>query len=324
LEKEMSILQKVKVGKTGLEVPQLGLGTGFLARPSALIAEETALEMVRFAHSKGVNFFDTAPFYGSGNAEKRLGKALAGIPRDSFILETKVGRLVQPDGSIVFDYSKEGLQRSLEESLKRLKMDRIDIALMHDPDAYFKDYRAALAAFEVLADWRSQGLVRAIGAGLNHCEWPTRFTEIAEVDCFLLAGRYTLLEQKEALGFLALCREKGISIFSGGIFNTGILATGPIPGASYEYREASEPVKERVRRIEAVCARHKVALSVAALQFPLHNPAVTSMVVGAKSSAEIEENLQKLEQPIPPELWEDLKREGLLEETTPAPLLNQS
>lgn len=311
---------KVKVGKTCLSIPTMGMGTSFLARPNVPVPEAEALETVEYAMSRGVNFFDTAPLYGSGNAERRLGKALAGVPRDSFVLETKVGRLVQPDGSVIFDYSHDGIRRSLEESLERLKMDRVDIVLLHDPDGYFTNPQEALEVFPILADWRSQGVVKAIGAGMNQWQWPAEFARSADFDCFLLAGRYTLLNQKPAEEFLPLCQDKGISVFVGGVYNTGILATGPVPGAFYEYQTASEEIKEQVRLIEAICQRHKVPLSVAALQFPAAHPAVTSLIVGAKSPREIEDNLQKLEQSVPVELWEDLQKAGLLNETVPVPL----
>lgn len=313
-------IKKVKLGKTDLEIPTLGLGTSFLARPSMLVPEREAIEMVQHAFSKGINFFDTAPYYGAGNAERRLGKALEGVPRDSFILETKVGRLVEPDGSVVFDYSKEGIERSLAESLKRLKMDRIDIALMHDPDIVFTNFKQAQEIVELLLHWRKQGIVRAIGVGTNYWEPLVEYAKQADFDCFLLAGRYTLLEQKAATEFLPLCLEKGIGVFVGGVYNSGILATGPIPGAYYNYGEANEVVKEQVRRIEKICQRHNVPLSVAALQFPTANQAVTCMIVGAKTISEIDENFQKLEQTIPIALWDELKEEGLVEKEVPVPV----
>jgi len=308
---------KVRLGNTGLEIPRLGLGTSFLARPNMLIPEAEALETVQYALSRGINLFDTAPLYGSGNAERRLGKALAGVPRDSFILETKVGRRVQPDGNVIFDYSKDGIRRSLEESLERLQMDRVDIILLHDPNGAFKNFREALEVFPILADWRSQGIVRAIGAGMTRWDWPAEFARNADFDCFLLAGRYSLLEQEAAAEFLPLCQEKGIGVFIGGVYNSGILATGPVPGAMYEYRAATEPIKERVRQIEAICNRYNVPLSLAALQFPTGHPGVTSLIVGAKSPAEIADNLAKLEQTVPEALWDDLKQAGLVDRNVP-------
>lgn len=308
---------KVRVGKTGLEIPRIGLGTGFLARPDMLISEEEALETVHYCLSRGINFFDTAPLYGGGNAERRLGKALAEFPRDSFVVETKVGRLVQPDGKVYFDYSIDGLKRSLSESLERLKMDRVDIVLMHDPEGAFNEPSKALEVFPLLADWRSQGVIKAIGAGMNQWEWPAEFARQADFDCFLLAGRYTLLEQKPAAEFFPLCLEKGISVFAAGVYNTGILATGPVEGAMYQYQPASDVVKERVGRLEAICTQYGVSLNGAALQFPTTHPAVTSLIVGAKNPAEIADNLEKLEQPIPAELWVELKEAGFIDPAVP-------
>ncbi|MBN9389926.1 MAG: aldo/keto reductase [Chloroflexi bacterium] len=311
---------KVKVGRTGLEIPRIGLGTGFLARPDMLISEQKALETVRYALSRGINFFDTAPMYGSGHAEKRLGKALAEFPRDSFVIETKVGRLVQPDGKVIFDYSPDSLKRSLEESLERLKMDRVDILLMHDPEGAFSEPGQALEVFPLLADWRAQGVVKAIGAGMNQWEWPAEFARQADFDCFLLAGRYTLLEQKPATEFFPLCLEKGISVFAAGVYNTGILATGPVEDAMYNYQPAPEAVKEKVRRLEAICQKHDVSLNGAALQFPTTHPAVTSLIVGAKNPAEIADNLEKLQQPIPEALWLELKKAGFIAPYVPVTL----
>lgn len=308
---------RVKVGKTELEIPRIGMGTGFLARPNMLISEEEALETVRYALAKGVNFFDTAPLYGSGNAERRLGKALAEFPRDSYVIETKVGRLVQPDGSVIFDYSKDGIKRSLEESLKRLKMDFVDIVLLHDPENVFAEPGEALEVFPILADWRAQGMVKAIGAGMNQWEWPAEFARQADFDCFLLAGRYTLLEQKPATEFFPLCQQKGISVFAAGVYNTGILATGPVEDAMYNYQPAPPAVKEKVRRLETICNRYGVSLNGAALQFPITHPAVTSLIVGAKNRAEIEDNLEKLGQPIPGALWAELKEAGFIEPFVP-------
>jgi len=311
---------KVQIGKTGLKISTMGVGTSFLARPNVPVPEAEALETVEYALTRGINFFDTAPLYGSGNAERRLGKALAGVPRDSFVIETKVGRLVQPDGSMVFDYSKDGIRRSLEESLTRLKMDRVDIVLLHDPDGFFSEPQQALELYPILAEWRSQGMVKAIGAGMNQWMWLAEFAHRAHFDCFLLAGRYTLLNQEPAKEFLPLCQDKGISVFVGGVYNTGILATGPVPGAFYEYQSAPEEIKEQVRRIEAICRRYKVPLSVAALQLPAAHSAVTSLIVGAKNPREIEDNLQKIDQPVPVELWEDLQKAGVLDNSVPVPI----
>ncbi len=305
------------IGKTGLAVSSFGLGTAFLGENFKPTSEQAAFETINYALSKGINFIDTAPLYDAGVCEQRLGLALNAIPRDSYVLATKVGRLVQPDRSVTFDYSRDGVLRSIEASLKRLQLDRLDILHIHDPDNH---YREALdTAFSTLAELRSQGVIRAIGAGMNQWQMLADFARNADFDCFLLAGRYTLLEQGALAEFLPLCAARQISVFLGGVYNSGILATGGRPGAIYNYEAAPPEVLERVNKIEAVCARYDVPLNVAALQFPAAHPAVTALIVGAQSPAEIEANLQAFQHPIPSQLWADLKTEGLLDEAAPVP-----
>ncbi|OQA42479.1 MAG: Pyridoxal 4-dehydrogenase [Chloroflexi bacterium ADurb.Bin325] len=305
------------IGRTGLTVPALSFGTaplGTLSYLNSVDSDAQAVETIRHAFEAGVALFDTAPSYGEGTSERRLGLALAGLPRERFVLETKVvSRMarVQPD------YSRDGVLRSLEGSLERLRLDRIDIALIHDPETH---YREALdIVYPVLAELRDQGALRAIGVGMMN-RWRTlmAFARNADFDCLLLAGRYHLLEQ-EALPFLELCQQRGIAVLLGAVYATGILATGAIPGARYEYREASPEILERVRRIEAICAEHGVPLSAAALQFPLGHPAVTSLVVGMQQPAEVDANLTALAHPIPAALWADLRAAGLLDANAPAP-----
>ncbi|HEX2909794.1 MAG TPA: aldo/keto reductase [Chloroflexia bacterium] len=313
----METIPEVKLGKTGLTVPRLGLGSAFLAGPFVSVPERQALEAVEYALEEGIRFFDTAPLYGAGQAEIRLGRILSQVPRDSFVLSTKVGRLVKDDGTVVFDYSRDGILRSFEESLKRLQLDRVDILLLHDPDDF---YREALEnGYPVLDELRSQGVISAVGAGMNQWEMLADFARQADFDCFLLAGRYTLLEQKALDEFLPLCQQKGIGVFMGGILNSGILATGAIPGARYNYEPAPPEILERVSRIEAICARYGVPLNVAALQFPAAHPAASALIVGAQSKDEIAANFEFLKQPLPQGLWDDLKREGLLAENAPVP-----
>ncbi len=208
--------------------------------------------------------------------------------------------------------------RSFEESLQRLGLERVDILHIHDPDEY---YREALdVVFPVLADLRRQGVIRAVGAGMNQWGMLADFARNADFDCFLLAGRYTLLEQGALDELLPLCEEKDIGVFLGGVFNSGILATGASPGAKYNYADAPPEVLEKVSRIEAVCARHDVPLHVAALQFPLAHPAISSLVVGARSTEEMQANMAALWTAIPEDLWEELRAEGLLHEEAPVPL----
>jgi len=307
------------VGHTSLLAPRLALGTGPLGNLYQVIPEKQAVETIQAAFNSGVHFFDTAPLYGAGLSERYLGTALRGIPRDQYVLSTKVGRLEQPDGSIRFDkldFTRDGVRRSFEVSLERLKIERIDILHMHDPDDHYRDVLDF--AFPALAELRSQGVIRAIGAGMNQWQMLAEFARHADFDCFLLAGRYTLLEQG-GLELFSLCQAKKISIFLGGVYNSGILATGARPGAKYNYVDAPPEILERVRRIEAVCARHGVSLRSAALQFPRAHPAVHALLVGAQSATEFNETLQALRAPIPPKLWTELRAEGLLAESVPVP-----
>ncbi len=314
----MPEIPRTQVGKTDLTIPRLGLGTAFLTGPFVTVGEEQAFETVEFALGLGINFFDTAPFYGGGQAERRLGKILSQIPRDRFVLETKVGRLIQPDGTSIFNYSRDGILRSFEESLKRLKVDRIDILLMHDPDEHYRE--AIENAYPVLADLKSQGVIKAIGAGMNQWEMLADFARNIDLDCFLLAGRYTLLEQKALDEFLPLCQSKNISVFLGGVYNSGILATGAKPGALYNYEPAPAAILERVRNIETICEQYGVPLNVAALQFPTAHPAVSALIVGAQRPAEVADNFRYLQTSIPAGLWGELKKEGLLDPNAPVPI----
>jgi D-threo-aldose 1-dehydrogenase len=309
-------LPSARVGRTALQVSRLGLGTAPLTGTNGSIPAAQSVETIRAALDAGVTLVDTAPLYGGGRSEQRLGTALAGVPRDRYVLSTKVGRLILPDGKIVFDFSREGVLRSVEESLRRLRLDRVDILLVHDPDDH--EHEALESAFPALAELRAQGVIGAIGAGMNQWQMQERFAQQVDVDCFLLAGRYTLLEQT-ALEFLTRCQERSIGIFLGGVYNSGILATGARPGALYNYAEAPAEIMERVRRIEAICARYNVPLHRAAAQFALAHPAVTAVVLGAVTPAEVAANRDALFAPIPPELWEDLRRAGLVREDAPTP-----
>jgi D-threo-aldose 1-dehydrogenase len=293
----------------------MGFGSVFIGMPN--VSDEQAIATVRRALDRGITIFDTAPHYGNGLSERHFSAAFAGIDRDSYILATKVGKRIAPDGTLYFDYSRDGALRSIEESLQRLQAERIDIVHIHDPDDHERE--ALNEIFPALAELRSQGVIRAIGAGMNQWEMLSRFARQADFDCFLLAGRYTLLEQKALDEFLPLCLERNIGVFLGGVFNSGILATGARPGASYQYQAAPLEILERVGRIEAICARHGVPLQTAALQFPLAHPAVTSLVIGAKSPEEIDANLAAFDRAIPTALWEELRSEGLIAEQAPLP-----
>lgn len=314
----MSVLGSVPLGRKNLLlVTNFGLGCAPLANLYASIAEAQAIATIQSSWNQGVRLFDTAPLYGAGVSETRLGKALQGVPRASYVLSTKIGRLLSDDGqSMTFDYTRDGIMRSLEGSLKRLQVDYVDILHIHEPDNY--QHQALETAFPTLADLRSQGVVKAIGAGMNQWQVLMHFVHNADFDVFLLAGRYTLLEQS-SLEFLRLCQEKGIGIFLGGVYNSGILATGPGPGAKYNYAEAPPTLMEKARAIERICQQYNVPLHVAALQFARFHPAVTALVVGAVSPAEVETNLRSLATSVPAALWQALRAQGLIAPNAPVP-----
>ena len=310
-----------QVGNTGLRVTRLGMGTAVIGNLYETLSDAEAHETVRRCYEGGVRFFDTAPLYGTGEAERRLGGGLRGIARDEVIIQTKVGRIVRPDRSIYFDYSRDGVMRSVEESLERLGMDRIDILLVHDPDVENPeaDYRMALdEAFPTLVDLRAQGVIGAVGAGMNQWEMEWEFAKQVDVNCFLLAGRYTLLEQT-SLDFLDWCTENDVSIFLGGVYNSGILATGPIPGAKYDYEDAPAEIMAKTERLQAVTLRHGVPLNVAALQFARAHPAIASVVIGSAKTAEAEENRAIWDVETPAAMWQELQDSGLIDSRAPLP-----
>jgi D-threo-aldose 1-dehydrogenase len=322
------------LGRTSIAVSALGFGAAPLGDLYAALDDATATAAVAAAADAGITLFDVAPLYGRGLAEHRVGTALRRLPRSGFVLSTKVGRVYAPAPHGVrhaegyagglpfegrFDYGRDGALRSLEHSLLRLGLASVDIALIHDIDAWThgddapRRQREALdGAWRALADLKSQGVVRAIGIGVNDAAVCASFAREADLDCVLLAGRYSLLEQGALDTFLPLARARGIGVLLGGVFNSGILATGATPGAKYNYREAPPDVLERVRRIEAVCRAHGVALPHAAIRFPLGEPAVASIVLGAVSPDEVERNRAAFAAPVPASLWTDLVTERLL------------
>jgi D-threo-aldose 1-dehydrogenase len=298
-----------------IELPRIGMGTAPLGGLFEAVSDETAHATIELAWERGIRFFDTAPLYGLGLSEQRLGRFLAGRPRDDFVLATKVGRLLRADAPAqpreaiwndvpalnpVFDFSYDGVLRSVEESLQRLGLDRIDVLHIHDPDDHYEE--AMTGAYPALDRLRSEGVIRAVGAGMNQAEMLVRFTREADFDCFLVAGRCTLLDQAALPELLPLCAERGIAVIAGGVFNSGLLAGG----TTFNYRPAPSELLEEAARLEAVCARHDVPLAAAALQFPLRNPAVTSILLGPRAPAELAQNLDLLDVPIPAGLWDEL------------------
>lgn len=328
----MDPLKKVQIGKTSLQVTRMGLGGAPLGGLFTDVQGESAIATIKRALELGINFFDTAPLYGHGKSEMRMGEGLAGTAADSRVLATKVGRVLEPvePGSLekdefdnpapfkpVFDFSFEGTMRSFNESLKRLQVDRVDILHIHDPDDHYDE--AIKGAYPALDQLRREGRIKAVGAGMNQAEMPARFAREGNFDCFLLAGRYSLIDHTGLEDLLPLCVEKQISIIIGGPYNSGILATGAVPGAKFNYADAPPEIMEKVRKVQDVCARHQVPMKAAALQFPLAHPAVASVIPGARSVAELEENFRLISHPIPGDFWADLRSKGLLPEEAPVP-----
>lgn len=321
----------------------LGTGTAPIGNLYDKIEEDTAQATLDAAFAAGSRYFDTAPFYGFGTSERRLGSFWRRKQGEA-LMSTKVGRLLKlgergpktpptqwfsvPNRDVIFDYTYDGVMRSFEVSLERIGVNRFDILFCHDIDMFTHKDRDVQAAktrefldsgYRALSDLRDQGLVDAFGLGVNEWEVCQYVAERVDIDVCLLAGRYTLLEQEALDSFLPLCDERGLGIVIGGPFNSGILATGARPGAFFNYQPAPEEILTRVGRIEAVCGRHGVPLVAAALQFPLAHPSVVSVIPGAVAPAEVESGRKAMETPIPPALWEELKAEGLLRTDAPVP-----
>lgn len=346
------VLRRRQIGNTGIAVTVLGFGSAPLGNLFDHLDEATSIAAVLQALDCGINLLDMAPLYGHGLAELRVGAALRQAlqqrSRASIVVSTKVGRWFDPVarqpaapngvaegpgyvGALrhrpVFDYSYDGTLRSIEQSLLRTGLDYIDIALIHDADVWTHGLDAIEArfseamngAYRALKRLRDEGVVRAIGIGVNESGMCERFAHAGDFDAMLLAGRYSLLEQPALASFLPLAQRRGIAVLLGGVFNSGILATGALPGARYNYREAPPDVMARVRAIEAVCAAHRVRLVDASLQFALGHPAVTCVVLGAVTPGEVQRNLASMSASIPAALWSDLRGAGLLPPEAPTP-----
>ena len=327
-------IDRVPLGRTGLEVSRLGIGGAPLGGLYSDISEDAASATVERALDLGVNLFDTAPLYGSGRSESRYGRVLPRHERSSFVISTKVGFALVPENpaneEVFFpfekappqrpacDYSYDGAMRSFEESLKRFQLDHVDILYIHEPVGFYDE--TLKGAYLALRKLREQRLVRALGVAMNQAEMLIRFAEEAEFDCFQLAGRYTLIEHVPIQTFLPLCAAKQISVIIGSPYNSGILATGAKPGARYKYLDAPPDILEKVRRIETVCDRYSVPLKAAALQFPLAHPAVAAVIPGCRSAAEVEENYRMVSHPIPSEFWGELRECGLFPAEVPVPV----
>ena len=318
--------------KTGLPLGELSLGCAQLGNLYREVSDQDARATVDAAWELGIRYFDTAPHYGLGLSERRLGAALTGRPRGEYVLSSKVGRLLQPlrvvegvddDGFAVprthlrvFDFSRDGIRRSFAESLERLGVDRLDIAYFHDPDDHVPEVLAT--GFPTLAELRAEGAVTAIGAGMNHSAPLARLVRETDVDVVMLAGRYTLLDQESLDDLLPACAERGVAVVAAGVFNSGILARPEPPEhAKYDYGEAPAELLEHARAIARACERHGTTLPAAAIAFPLAHPAVIDVCVGARSPEQIRRNVACYADTVPPELWAELKAEGLLREDAP-------
>jgi D-threo-aldose 1-dehydrogenase len=324
----MDAAAPVRIGKTSVTVTRFGLGCAPLGGLYASVSSDQAQATVDRAWELGVRYFDTAPLYGSGLSEARVGLALHDRRRNELVLSTKVGRLLEaggrpdplfegaPSATPVFDFSYDGALHSLEASLERLGLDRVDVALIHDPDDRYED--AVAGAYAALVQLREQGVVRAIGVGMNRAELLARFARETDIDCVLVAGRYTLLDGAALAELLPLCAERGIAVIAGGVFNSGILASDDGSGR-FDYQSAPPELGERARRLAATCARWDVPLQAAALQFPLGHPAVACVLVGCRSPAEVSEDVRLFGLELPSGLWDELHAEGLLPSGAPVP-----
>ncbi len=328
----MNPLELRQIGTTNIQVTALGLGGAPLGGLFTPVGAQNGVSAVRRGYELGIRFFDTAPLYGRGKSERLYGQALSEYNRDSYVLSSKVGRVLNPNDSasdlddiyvelppydVVFDFSRDGVLRSIEDSLERLSLERLDIALIHDPDDHWE--QAIAEAYPALAELRSQGVVGAIGAGMNQWEMPARFAREGDFDCFLLAGRYTLLDHSGLEELFPLCEEKSVSVILGGPYNSGVLASDLGQDTTYFYQRTPPDVLETARQIKAVCDRHEVPLKAAALQFGLAHPAVAATIPGPRNPDEVAENVAMASFDIPADLWSELKSEALIPAEAPTP-----
>jgi len=333
-----------KIGRTGVTVTELGLGTAPLGENLGLIEEREARSLLQAAWDGGIRYFDTSPWYGKGQAEHRLGRALYRQPRDAFVISSKIGRILRRplrpgpidrdewigglEFDTYFDYSYDGVMRSFEDSLQRLGINRIDTLLVHDLDPWHFKVETKVTAYmnqlytsgwRALEELRDQGVIGGIGAGFNLGATINRYLDMFDMDFFLLAMRYTLLEQEVLDSEFPNCEKRNVGILIGGTYNSGILANGAVPGARYNYAPADPQSMTRVAKMEAVCRRHNVPLAAAALQFPLGHRIVAAVIPGAVSTEQVQQNLAAFNCSIPQDLWAELKHEKLIRGDAPTP-----
>jgi len=330
-----------QVGQTALRVTALGCGGAPLGNLLAPVSDRDGGETIDTAWANGCRYFDTAPYYGYGLSERRMGDGLRPHPRASYVLSTKVGRLIRPGDSeqkrlenfpasmpfhAEYDYSYDGVMRSAEDSYQRLGLERVDILLMHDiePRTHGDRYPGLMkiamdGGYRAMAELRRNGVVKAIGLGVNDLAACEAAMEAGDFDCFLLAGRYTLLEQTPLDRFFPACQKRGISVIIGGPFNSGVLVSPERSDATYDYAAVPEAIRDRVQQLAEIAAAHGVALGAAALQFCLAHPVVASVIPGARSAAEVQSHGQMVNAWIPPAFWDDLRSRGLLHPDAPTP-----
>ncbi|WBB58636.1 aldo/keto reductase [Streptomyces sp. WMMC500] len=319
------------LGRTGVEVTELGFGGGPLGGLFEPLDDATAAQALAAAWDGGIRYFDTSPHYGIGHSERRLGDLLRAKPRTGFTLSTKVGRLLVPQDPAgrmdeafavpathrrVWDFSRDGIRRSVEDSLARMGVDRIDVLYLHDAEEHFE---AALRdGYPALAELRAEGVVGAVGAGMYDPGKLTRLVRETDVDVVMLSGRYTLLDHSALDELLPACAERGVSVLAASVFNSGLLATDrPEPGARFDYAPAAPELLRRAHRIADMCEAHGVTAPQAAMAFPLLHPVVAGVVVGMRSADEVRRNLAAFGAEIPAQVWADLRTAGLLDERAP-------
>jgi D-threo-aldose 1-dehydrogenase len=320
-------MQKRTTPGTAAQLPALGFGAAPIGNLYREVPEQEALDAVSAAWEGGIRYFDTAPHYGLGLSERRIGAALSGRDRNDYVLSTKVGRLLRPNSAPagrdsegfdvpddlirIRDYSRDGVLRSIEESLDRLRTDRIDIVYIHDPDDYWNE--ALEGAVPTLSSLRDDGVISAWGVGMNQAEMLHRFVTETDVDVIMLAGRYTLLEQGAAVDLLPACLEREVAVVNVGVFNSGLLSKRrPASGATYNYESASQELLDRANQLAGICESHGTTLPAAALAYPYQHPAVTSVVLGMRTPDQVKQNLDLAAQSVPEALWSELRERGLI------------
>jgi D-threo-aldose 1-dehydrogenase len=339
----MDPFKRRKLGTSDVMVPQLGFGGAPLGELYVKISEADSMATVGAAWDGGIRYFDTAPWYGRGLSEHRMGAGLYDKPRDEFLISTKVGRVLhapipptwRPTDwagglpfALTFDYGYDAVMRSFEDSLQRTRLTRLDILVIHDLDFWYHQTeprvnaylnQLATGGYRALAELKASGAIGAIGAGINETGMIPRFLDLVDLDFFLVALRYTLGEQSALESEIPRASEKGIGFIIGGVFSSGLYATGPMPGAKFNYQDASQEELDRAGKIKAICDRHGVPLAAAALQFPLHHPNVVSVIPGGFKPEHVTANIEAMRHPIPDALWAELKHEGLIRADAPTP-----